>query len=107
MIMWHGRACDVCGLLTRELVAIMSDHLNAEKQLAEAMFVTQQFEVARNANAQALFLLEKRHDLIQRFETHRLAAHDDITLDDPLVSSVKHPRDARELSEISTGFSTT
>ena len=49
------------------------------------MFVTQEFEVARNANAEALHLLEKRPDLIQSFGTHSLAAHNDSTLDDLVV----------------------
>ena len=107
MIMWRGRACDVCGDLTRELVAIMSEHVKTEKELAEAMLVTKQFEVARQANAQALRLLEKRDKLIERFETHRLEAHDDRSMLDPTVSSTKHPLGSRELSEISTVFCTT
>ena len=107
MIMWRGQECDVCGDLTRELVAIMSDHLKTEKELAEAMLVTKQFEVARQANDQALRLLEKRGELIHRFETHRLAAHDDRHAPDRTVSSIEHPLDSRELSEISTVFSTT
>ena len=40
MIMWRGQECDVCGDLTRELVAIMSDHVKTEKELAEAIETT-------------------------------------------------------------------
>jgi hypothetical protein len=102
MIMWRGQACGICGDLTRELVAIMSDHVKVEGKLADAIFVTKQFQVAREANAQVLRLIERRDELIGRLEAHRLAVHDDRTVGDQL-SPFKHPHGSRELSAISTG----
>jgi hypothetical protein len=75
MMMWENRPCSICRDLISELIAIMADHLKAEKELADAMFISRDFTAARRANTKALLLLAKRDRLIQRYEDHRQATH--------------------------------
>jgi hypothetical protein len=77
--------CSVCAELGREILSVMREHLRAESELANAMFVLQDFSVAREADARARRLIKERQVLKIRLENHKSAAHESLAATPPFV----------------------
>jgi hypothetical protein len=67
--------CSVCAEFNRQILAVMREHLKAESELANAVFVLQDFSAAREADARANCKLEEHRNLRIRFEDHLNAEH--------------------------------
>ena len=69
--------CATCSDLATDLLRIMTEHLRAESDLAEAMFVAKDPVLAHKANQLCVSLLLRRDEQIAALKFHCELCHDD------------------------------